>query len=329
MCEIAGKNGLKHLKPGAIPKLYVAGSSPVTRSFATLMTDAPEISLSHLDHLWFQVGGTLCNLTCHHCFISCSPHNKSFGFLSLEEVQRRLREAEELGVKEFYFTGGEPFLNPDLVPILVETLRIGPATVLTNGTVLKDEWLETLRDAEAASVYSLEFRVSIDGFSPKSNDPIRGEGTFARAMRGVRKLVQFGFLPIITAARTWPIEHDREVVGAFVAMLREAGYARPRLKILPTLRLGAEEHRSCGYARDERVSAAMLDGYDRSQLVCEHSRIVTNRGVHVCPILIESPDSRLGATLAESRRPFRLAHGACFTCYQFGAICSNPSSSGQ
>src|SRR6516225_4168467 len=159
---------------------------------------APSVPLAHLDDLWFQVSGTLCNLTCHHCFISCSPHNHSFGFLSLETVERVLEESVALGVKEYYFTGGEPFLHRHMTAILELTLRYGPATVLTNGTVFKDEWLERLAAAEAASPYSLEFRVSIDGFSPETNDPVRGEGAFERAMTGVRQLVGHGFLPIIT-----------------------------------------------------------------------------------------------------------------------------------
>ncbi len=291
------------------------------------MSLAPAIELSHLDHLWFQVAGTLCNLTCHHCFISCSPKNRSFGFLSLDEVRVRLEESVPLGVKEYYFTGGEPFLNPDMVPILVETLRYGPATVLTNGTVLKPEWLTTLREAEAKSLYSLEFRVSIDGFSPETNDPIRGEGTFVRALHGVSQLVSFGFLPIITAARTWPEEDDEAVIGSFLRMLVEVGYTRPRLKLLPTLHIGAEQTRTCGYRESERVTVEMMHDYDATQLVCEHSRIVTDRGVHVCPILIESPDSLLGSTLASAHVPYRLAHGACLTCYRYGALCSNPSSS--
>ena len=290
------------------------------------MSNTPSVELNHLDDLWFQVGGTLCNLTCHHCFISCSPKNHSFGFLSLSEVRTRLAESVPLGVKEYYFTGGEPFLNPELVPMLMETLQLGPATVLTNGTVLKDEWLATLRKAEQASLYSLEVRVSIDGFSSDTNDPIRGEGTFERALRGVQKLVDYGFLPIITAARTWPVERELETVQSFVQVLRSTGYARPRLKILPTLRLGAEVDRTSGYAEDERVTAEMLQEYDVRQLICSHSRIVTDRGVHVCPILIEAPDSRLGASLSEAQRPFRIGHGACFTCYQYGAICANPSS---
>src|SRR5437763_4422085 len=144
---------------------------------------APEVALVHLGDLWFQVGGTVCNLECRHCFISCSPHNHSFGFLDVETVQRYLQESIALGVKEYYFTGGEPFLNRDMVPILELTLQYGPATVLTNGTVFKGEWLKRLARAEADSPYSLEFRVSIDGFTADHNDPVRGPGTFDRALK--------------------------------------------------------------------------------------------------------------------------------------------------
>src|ERR1700688_3098836 len=142
----------------------------------------PIVGLGHLDDLWFQVAGTLCNLTCRHCFISCSPHNQNFGFLDLETVCRRLEESVGLGVKEYYFTGGEPFLNRDMVAILELTLRYGPATVLTNGTVFQATWLERLACAEATSPYSLEFRVSIDGYTAPANDVVRGEGTFERAL---------------------------------------------------------------------------------------------------------------------------------------------------
>ena len=286
----------------------------------------PVVSLSHLDDLWFQVSGTLCNLTCHHCFISCSPKNSSFGYLSLQEVKRRLDESARLGVKEYYFTGGEPFLNREIVPILVETLRYGPATVLTNGSVLKDEWLDELCEAEQTSRYSLEFRVSIDGFSPETNDPIRGEGTFARAIQGVQKLVEYGFLPIITATRTWSDAAEQRVVSKFMRMLVQAGYRRPRLKVLPALQMGAEAERSNGYSDSQRVTSQMMQGFDESQLVCEHSRVVTDRGVYVCPILIESADANLGDSLEAASTSYSLSHGACYTCFQYGAICSNTAS---
>ncbi len=283
----------------------------------------PLVPLAHLDQLWFQVGGTLCNLECRHCFISCSPRNRTFGFLRLQDVLPVLEEAAALGVKEFYYTGGEPFLNPDMVPILQHTLRYGPATVLTNATVLRHEWLDRLAHAERDSLYSLEFRVSLDGFSPETNDPIRGPGTFQRTMRGVEQLVQVGFLPIITATRTWPLEQEAEVVGRFVEMLKKRGYSRPRLKILPTIHLGAETRRTRGYLPSERITHDMLAHYDLNHLLCHRGRIVTDRGVYVCPLLIETPEARLGQRLQEALRPFAVTHGACYTCYLFGAICSN------
>ena len=135
-------------------------------------------------------------------------------------MRRLLEESVNLGVKEYYFTGGEPFLNRDMTDILELTLRYGPATVLTNGTVFKDEWLQRLAQAEAESPYSLEFRVSIDGFTAATNDPVRGPGTFDRAMRGVRQLAVHGFLPIITVARTDDDQDDAALFTGFVELLR-------------------------------------------------------------------------------------------------------------
>jgi sulfatase maturation enzyme AslB (radical SAM superfamily) len=284
---------------------------------------APEVPLDHLDALWFQVGGTVCNLECRHCFISCNPHNHSFAFLDLETIRRYLNESVPLGVKEYYFTGGEPFLNRDMTAILELTLRYGPATVLTNGTVFKDEWLARLRRAADDSIYSLEFRVSLDGFTAEQNDPVRGEGTFPRIVRGIRQLVQHGFLPIVTITRTHDDQEEAKLFAGFVRMLREQGYERPRIKILPTLRIGAEAQRQRGYAADERITVDMMEGYDAAQLLCHHSRIATSRGVFACPILIEAPGAQMGASLQEALRPMALRYQACYTCYQYGALCAN------
>ena len=293
-----------------------------------MSTTEVAVALSHLDELWFQVAGTRCNLTCQHCFISCSPHNSRFGFLSREKIQSHLHESVELGVKGYYFTGGEPFLHPEMTDILIDTLEFGPATVLTNATVFKAQWLTRLRRAQHERRYSLEFRVSNDGFNPQTNDPIRGKGTFSRAIKGVASLVSHNFLPIITATRTWPEHQDQTVLKTFSDVLKKHGYNNPRIKLLPTLKIGAEESRTGGYSAHQRVTSEMFDDFDTSQLVCEHSRIVTDRGVHVCPILIDSPDSILGDNLKmAANKVFSLSHGACYTCYQYGSICSNVSTS--
>src|SRR5262245_56437914 len=301
-------------------------SLPIVDNQGADTSRSPLVALAHLDDLWFQVGGTLCNLECRHCFISCSPHNHSFGFLDLDTVRRYLDESIRLGVKEYYFTGGEPFLNRDMVPILELTLQCGPATVLTNGTLFHDEWLARLAGAEQASPYSLEIRVSIDGYTAAENDPIRGLGTLERALRGVRQLLAHDFLPIITVTRTREDANDAELFDGFVDLLRANGYDRPRIKILPTLRIGAEAHRQRGYFVEERVTPEMMEEFDPSLLLCNHTRIITDRGIYVCSILIAESAARLGNTLAEAVTAYPLRHQACYTCYRYGAICSNPSS---
>ena len=286
---------------------------------------APVLAPGHLDALWFQVTGTLCNLRCAHCFLSCAPENETFGLLSVEEIRSRLEESVSIGVREYYFTGGEPFLHPRIVDILSLALTYGPTTVLTNGTLLKPRHLEPLAAAAAASPWSLEFRLSVDGFDADSNDALRGAGSFDRAMDGFELLLRHGFLPIVTVVRTWDPDAEPDIYERFVAELAARGCTRPRIKTMPALRIGCEAERAGGYRDYERVTNEMLEDYDLDQLVCAHSRVVTDRGIWVCPILLDAADGGLGDDLGRAAAaPFALSHGACHTCWMHGAICANP-----
>ncbi len=291
---------------------------------ATRAATVPAVPLISLDQLWFQVSGTVCNLRCRHCFISCSPDNHSFWFMSREMVRKVLEESAGMNVQEYYFTGGEPFMNSEMEGILEDTLQFGPATVLTNATLFTPRRVEELSGLRAKSPHRLELRVSIDGPSPEINDPIRGEGTFARAMAGVGEVVAAGFRPIITAMQSWPSEQMPCVLQAFRDALGAVGYENPRLKILPPLLIGEEAERSRGYTPCERVTHEMLHGYDLSQLLCTSARLVTARGVYACPILLDYPGARLADTLTEAVGiDAPLGEAACYTCYTNGAICSN------
>ena len=287
------------------------------------------VQLDSLDNLWFQVGGTICNLACDHCFISCSPENDKFKMMSMAEIQPYLNEAIVAGVKEFYFTGGEPFLNPEIFDILGETLKIGPATVLTNGTLISPRRARILAELFNNTIYSLEIRVSLDGFDEKSNDTLRGAGSFERAVRGIGNLAEVGLLPIITAVQTWPDDRHEKILAGFTALLKSAGYTQPRLKILPVLDIGAYRENKIGPGEERLVTEEHVDGFDMSLFLCNNSRMVTDTGVYVCPILIDYPEARMADTLSHATGSYRLKHSACYTCYLSGAICSNFSSGGQ
>jgi molybdenum cofactor biosynthesis enzyme MoaA len=282
----------------------------------------PVAPLASLDTVWFQVAGTICNLTCRHCFISCSPRNRSHRMMSLAEVEAHLADARRLGVREYYFTGGEPLMNSALLDMLERTLRQGPATVLTNGVLVKDAHARRLAELAAASEYSLDLRISLDGHDAATNDPVRGEGTFDRIMAGVGRLAAAGLSPVITVSEALADAATRAGRARLLDLLRARGLARPRLKILPLLRLGAETERGRGYAAHESLAHHHLGEEDLARLQCTSGRMITSEGVFVCPILIASPTARLGARLEEARGPFTLSHAACWTCHQEGLTCA-------
>src|SRR5260370_33658180 len=117
----------------------ITASRPDPRKFRDpFITAAGEpraqVALRALETLWFNTG-TLCNLACHHCYIESSPRNDRLVYLSAAEVAEYLDEIERLhlGTGLIGFTGGEPFMNPELPAMLEAALPRGlHALVPTN-----------------------------------------------------------------------------------------------------------------------------------------------------------------------------------------------------
>jgi sulfatase maturation enzyme AslB (radical SAM superfamily) len=280
--------------------------------------------LRHLDNLWIQVSGTRCNIECRHCFNNSGPRETSFGLMTLDEVSRAIAAAAARGVREIYFTGGEPFLHAQLLEMVACALTVAPTTVLTNGMLISDRIADSLAALAIEARYSLEVRVSLDGYTEQMNDAIRGPGVFRLALAGAVRLARRNLLPLITIVRTWD-DDELATLAAFARVLSDAGCDRPRIKVLPALPLGRELTRVAGLQRDECVTTAMLEGFDRDLLMCSNSRLVTDRGVWVCPLLVEQPDARLGTTLDDAASSYELRHQTCVTCWRYGTICGNVS----
>jgi len=296
---------------------------PIALPYAVPAETAPEVPLRALDTVWIQLTGTLCNIACRHCFITCGPKEERVPMMSAAAVSAALDDAERLGVREIYFTGGEPMLHPDFFALCARTLERFPLTVLTNGILIGRDEAARLRALFDGSPWSFELRVSLDGMSADENDPVRGRGTFDETVAGIRALAAAGVSPTITV-----VEHAEGMSAAdararFLAFVRSLGLGQPRVKFLPLLRIGREERRTHGYRDDDLdcLRAPLLDGI-ADQLVCATSRLVTAGGVLTCPILLDAPGARVGASLDEARRPIRLRWAACRTCVAEGLSCN-------
>jgi molybdenum cofactor biosynthesis enzyme MoaA len=284
---------------------------------------APSVPLAALDTIWFQLTGTLCNIACRHCFVTCGPKETRVPMMASSQVRRFLDEAEQLGARDYYFTGGEPMMHPDFWRLCADALTRGPLTVLTNGILIDDAAARHARALFDRARYSFDLRVSLDGTSAEENDPLRGQGTFAEVTRGIAALARAGLSPAITV-----VEHSRGMAvdaarAQFLDFARALGLTHPRVKFLPLLRIGREQRRTHGYDTDDvsALTGTTLTPELLEQLVCGSSRLVTADGVMTCPILLDAPDARLGATLAETLHPIRLRWAACKTCVVDGLSC--------
>jgi hypothetical protein len=214
-----------------------------------------------------------------------------------------------------------------MVEILGDALAVAPTTVLTNGTLITPAIASRLWELAARARYSLEIRVSMDHPDPARNDAVRGPRAHARALRAVRRLEEAGLLPIVTAtlflmngAAGTGDGGEPPIYEAFLAMLREAGVTRPRLKVLPVFHTGKIEDPES----DGPVTEAMLREIDPLFLQCASSRAVTARGIYACPILVGDAGALVGrGSLAEGLGPVNLSHHACGTCHRTGMTCGN------
>jgi hypothetical protein len=288
------------------------------------LTGAPPaatVPFRHLGALWVQLTGTLCNLKCTHCLNASGPGEPWLAPLPADTARRYIAEAAALGVKEIYFTGGEPFMHGEILPLLAFALERAPATVLTNGTLIDGATADALAALAAGARYSLEIRVSLDDPDAATNDAVRGPGAHRRALAAIRRLDARGLLPILTATELDAA--DAATGTGRYARLRDlllaAGIRKPRVKMLPLFPVGRLAGRGGGV-----VTPEMLASVPPSRLQCSESRAVATGGVYVCPILSGFPGARMdGVSLADTLVPNRLDHPACLVCWQTGSSCRN------
>ncbi len=282
---------------------------------------APVAPFLRFSTLWIQITGTWCNLECTHCLNASGPQESWLKPLRAEVARTAIREAEELGVKEIYFTGGEPFLHGDILPLLGLALQTAPTTVLSNGTLIDAAMADELAALAASAPYSLEIRVSLDDTDAEKNDRIRGAGAFDKAMDAVRRLHERGLLPIVTATEITSGEHadGRGMYDRFRDFLTARGIEKPRVKIMPVFALGR-----LARPGGPVLSEDDLAGFDRGTLQCSDARVVADGGVYACPILAGLRGAKLSeGGLEASFRAAPLYHASCVTCFQTGMTCKN------
>ncbi|MBI3676988.1 MAG: radical SAM protein [Proteobacteria bacterium] len=280
-----------------------------------------------LKTLWFNTG-TLCNLTCKGCYIDSSPYNDRLVYLARDEVRRFLAEAKKNhgGIVEIGFTGGEPFMNPDIVAMLHDALSCGyRVLVLTNAMTPMRHRREALLDLNTQYRDRFSLRVSLDHFTQAGHERVRGLYSWAPAIEGLKWLSNRGF-DIAVAARL--LRDDEQTTrSGFNRLFADEdvaidAYEPHRLVLFPEMDASVE-------VPEISEHCWTILGKRPSDLMCASSRMVIKRkgddrpAVVSCTLLPYEEEFGMGRTLTEACRPVRLNHPHCAKfCVLGGASCS-------
>lgn len=283
------------------------------------------IDAHQLKELWIHTG-TACNLACPFCLEGSKPGDTRIPAMSLEELKPFIHEAADMGVGQFSFTGGEPFVIRDFVNILDYASRHKPCFVLTNGTrVLMQRSHQILPLLD--NPFPISFRISLDYPDAARHDAGRGEGSFAESLHSIRWLHEQGFK--VSVARQMQADEDTAATeAAYREVFRQHEIPQAvAFTAFPDFGVPGAEDGS------PEVTENCMEKYptqqSREHFMCTHTRMLVNtsRGVRVyaCTLVDDDPDYDLGPTLAESMGArVMLRHHRCFSCYKFGASCSAP-----
>lgn len=287
-----------------------------------------QVDLERLQTLWINTG-TLCNITCRNCYIESSPKNDSLVYTKRSDVVPFLDEIAEngLGTEEIGLTGGEPFMNPEIMDIVEECLRRGyKVLVLTNAMRPMQRHKSALLRLSQKYGAALTLRVSLDHYTGRRHEEERGPGTFAVTLAGLKWLSENGVHTTLAGRTMWGEDQEAERAG-YGRMLDENGVANIRpapgsLVLFPEMQAGTDT---------PEITTACWDILHKSprEVMCSSSRMVVKRKgeerpvVVSCTLLPYDPRFELGHTLAEAGAAVSLNHPFCSQfCVLGGASCS-------
>lgn len=286
------------------------------------------VPMMGLETLWLN-SGTLCNIACANCYIESTPTNDALVYLSLEDSLPYLNEAKEMGTREIGITGGEPFMNPDMLGIINAGLdRDFEVLVLTNAMrpMMRPKIMEGLQEIKGERRERLTLRVSMDHHSQKLHDEERGEGSFTRAMEGIEWLGAQGF-KLAIAGRTIFGEDENEAREGYRQTMRAVGVdldvSDPKKLVL------FAEMRPNDDPPEITTACWGILNRQPSDIMCSSSRMVVRRKgadapvVLACTLLAYDERFEMGKTLKEASKPVSLNHPWCATfCVLGGSSCS-------
>ncbi len=279
-------------------------------------------------NLWFNTG-TLCNLECQNCYIESSPRNDRLAFLNKNDVTPYLKELKELkgNVDTLGFTGGEPFLNPNMIDILQEVFKFQyKALILTNGVKVIQRLSNQLIALNQEFPNQLKLRISLDHYTQEIHERERGDKTFQKALDSLAWLFKEGF-QVSLAGRSLIDKPLEKAQKGYQELLTRSGIhlklTKENFVIFPEMASNNDVPEITTQCFD------ILNVKPENQMCASERMIIKKKGdqqtsIMSCTLLAYDDQFFTGHTLKESQKRVYLNHKFCAEfCILGGASCSS------
>ena len=288
------------------------------------------VTLSKPETLWFNTG-TLCNIACPNCYIHSSPSNDRLVYINAKEVAHFLDQIDDRKwpVREIGFTGGEPFMNPEMIDLTRISLSRGyQVLILTNAMqpMMRKSMQNGLLTLQNNFANQLTLRISLDHWSAAKHDRERGKGSFLKTLKGMGWLRDNGIKMTVAGRTVWE-ESDTQSRRGYAQLFAENDFD-----------INASDPAQCVLfpEMDETVEVPEITtacwdilGKPADSPMCASSRMVVKRkgsdapSVVACTLLAYDRQFEMGSSLKEAEEKVWLNHPHCAKfCVLGGASCS-------
>lgn len=262
---------------------------------------APVVELTDLNNLFIELTAKNCNQRCKHCYIDFPISKNIKDFISIDKIKSALNDTTKNNIQFIYLTGAEPMTHPEFNAILRLCLKRASVCICTNSTFINEKKARFLKKVEEESSNEIVFKLSIDHYNEVKNDDIRLRGAYRQTINAIKSLIKYNFNPILNIVNYYN-EDEEVLLMEFTKICQNIGFETTNFNF----QINKYYNKYKPLSENFKLNDSNFD--------CKTGRILTEKGVYVCPFLANDHRGRMGNDFKDYSKKMYMETNFCLTC---------------
>lgn len=265
---------------------------------------SPKSILKNFDSLFIEMSVKSCNLKCKHCYIDFSNEKHIKNFIHIDKIKEALSDLKNENIKFIHLSGAEPMLHPDFNSILRLCLKHASTVIHTNGYSINDKKARFLKKVQEENNKGNEIiiKLSLEHYDERTNDEIRGRGSFRKCLHSIQSLLKYDFNPLITVVNHFN-ENEQSLRKKLSELFNSINFITDdiNINIIPLIK----KSEYFDFMPTEQIY---------TNLDCSCSRMLTQTGIYNCPLTSDDYRGRSGSSFKDFSKTAMLESPSCSYC---------------